>query len=114
LSESSTTNEIMNGSGLNLAAAAHVFPPYREGTSVNPSTIYRWITTGVRLPDGSQLRLEARRIGGRWLTSREAIQRFIEAQTPRFEDHPAPQPHTSTRAAKAAEQAGRELDRVGI
>jgi hypothetical protein len=57
----------------------------------------------MRLPDGSTLRLEAARLGGRWLTSRAAVWRFLAAQTP---DLSAGEPPT-TRAAKtrSAEQA---------
>jgi hypothetical protein len=110
----SITDEILSGGGLNLAAAAAIFPPYRGEKRVNPSTIYRWIAEGVELPDGSRLRLEARRAGGRWLTSRGAIERFIEAQTPPTDDEPTPKPRTPRQRTKAAERAGRELDRIGI
>jgi hypothetical protein len=82
--ESPITHEILSGSGLNLRQSARCFPPYRENRPVSPSTVFRWIRSGVRLPDGTQLRLEARRLGGRWLTSREAMRRFIDAQTPPF------------------------------
>src|SRR5262249_39553753 len=114
VTESTITQEILSGSGLNLGQAARCFPPYRESKPVNPSTIFRWITNGVQLPGGARLRLEARRVGGRWLTSREAVQTFIAAQTPRGDDAPTPEPRTPRQHAKAAERAGRELDQIGI
>ncbi len=112
MSESSITQEILSGSGLNLGQAAQCFPPYRESRPVNPSTIFRWIISGVRLPDGARLRLEARRVGSRWLTSREAVRRFIDAQTPNL-DATATQ-RTPTQRTKAAERAAKELEQVGI
>src|SRR5262245_37101128 len=113
MNEPTITNEILNGNGLNLAAAARLFPPYRGTKPINPSTVFRWIMSGVRLSDGSLLRLEARRIGGRWLTYREAVERFIDKQTPRFSDDPVPQSRMLRRHTKAAERAGRELDKIG-
>ncbi|WP_168564023.1 DUF1580 domain-containing protein [Crateriforma spongiae] len=44
------------------------------------STLVRWITIGVG-PGQGKVRLEAARIGCQWMTSRQAITRFIEART---------------------------------
>jgi len=44
----------------------------------NVATIWRWAHQGVR-----GVRLEAVPVGGRWFTSREAIQRFLTAQAQR-------------------------------
>jgi hypothetical protein len=51
---------------------------------VSFSTILRWVTIGALSPDGKRVRLDAVRLGGRWITSREALQRFAEALTPEF------------------------------
>jgi hypothetical protein len=114
VSEADITNEILSGSGLNLGQAARCFPPYRESRPVNPCTIYRWITSGVRLPNGTRLRLEARRVGGRWLTSREAVRRFIDEQTPSIDTASAPRAPTPTQRAKRAERAAKALEEAGI
>jgi hypothetical protein len=113
VTDSTITQEILAGSGLNLGQAARCFPSYRDSKPVNPSTIFRWIMSGVRLADGMRLRLEARRVGGRWLTSRQAIQRFIDEQTPRFDDDRS-EPDTSRQREKTAERAGIELGKLGI
>jgi hypothetical protein len=55
-------------------------------------SLWRWILRGVPGPDGRRVRLEAVRCGGKWLASREALQRFTEAITPRF-DVKRPQRH---------------------
>src|SRR5687768_8061925 len=92
--------EITAGHGRSLSQAARLFPAYRGNRPVSPSTVWRWIFEGVRLADGSRLRLGAARIGGRWLTSAQAIQRFIEAQTPSFTDgDPAAAPRTARQRA---------------
>jgi hypothetical protein len=106
--------EIAGGEGLSLPQAARLLPSYRAGKPVNSATIWRWITSGIRLPDGTHLRLEACRLSGRWLTSRQALQRFIEGQTPA---RGAVQPAfagTPGRRRKAAERAGAELTKAGI
>jgi hypothetical protein len=105
--------EITAGSGLNLGAAARRFPSYRGSRPVNCSTIFRWITSGVRLRDGTRLRLEAARVGGRWLTSGAAIERFITRQTPQFSDIPAPARNTERQRERAAQAAGKLLEAMG-
>jgi hypothetical protein len=95
---------------ISLAAAARLFPPGRRG---RPLTI-SWITDGVRAPGGERIRLEAARAGGRWITTTEAVQRFIERQTPNLDrDKPLP-PRSPHKRQRAPEKAALELERAGI
>src|SRR5262245_24463868 len=71
---------------LSLTQAAKTLPPGRAGRPVSMSCMLRWVLEGVRLPSGERVRLEAIRLGGRWLTSKEALQRFADAQTPQLID----------------------------
>jgi hypothetical protein len=114
VTESTITAEVLAGSGLSMAQAARRFPPFRENKPIAPSTVFRWILDGVRLPDGSRVRLEAVRCGGRWLTSGPAIERFIARQTPSLETSPEPTPRTARKRERAAELAGRELEQMGV
>jgi hypothetical protein len=98
---------------LSLAAAARMIPSGRRGRPCNLSTIFRWIIDGVRLPSGEVVRLEAVRLGGRWLTSAEAIQRFADRHTPEPGEKPLPTRTPNTRG-KAATKAGKELERAGL
>jgi hypothetical protein len=41
--------------------------------TVNPSTTFRWVTNGAKGPGGRVVKLEAVRVGGRWITSRAAL-----------------------------------------
>jgi hypothetical protein len=99
-----------------LKDAARLVPPGRNGRKTHLSTLIRWITIGARSPAGERVRLEAVRLGGRWLTSREALQRFAAALTPVADCPPAPAPPPRTPAARrrATERAGRELERLGF
>jgi hypothetical protein len=100
---------------LSLPQAARRFPPYRRGRPVNPSTVWRWVFVGVRLPGGRRVRLDAVRLSGRWLTSVEAIERFIRAQTPRLgETAGTPAPRTPGRRRRDSERAAAELGKAGI
>jgi hypothetical protein len=45
------------------------------------TTVYRAVTKGNLLPNGQRLCLEAVRISGQWVTSREAIGHYVEAMT---------------------------------
>ena len=68
---------------LSLGEAAALLPAGRKGERCHLSTLLRWIQRGARGPTGERVYLEGVRLGGRWLTSREAIGRFVAALTPR-------------------------------
>jgi hypothetical protein len=114
VTETTVTTEVLAGAGLSLSQAAGRFPAFRENKPISPGTVYRWISDGVRLPDGSRVRLEAVRLGGRWLTSGPAIARFIARQTPSLEANSEATPRTARQRERAAERAGRDLERMGM
>jgi hypothetical protein len=99
---------------LSLADACRLVPPGRGGKRTHLSTFVRWIRNGAPGPQGERIRLEAVRLGGRWMTSREALQRFAERLTPRLGDAPATSSPTVRQRQGAAERAGRELEKLGI
>jgi hypothetical protein len=92
-----------------LAEAARLVPAARNGKRCHESTLFRWITKGIR-----GVKLEALRLGGRWVTSREALQRFAERLTPDLEATPRPVPRSPARRRRASERAAKELERIGI
>lgn len=92
----SIQSEIIAGDALGLSAAARLLPAHRGEGRASASTIWRWIRTGTRTGDGRVVRLEAARIGGRWLTSKAAITRYMSALTPIT---PSATPRTPTRTA---------------
>jgi hypothetical protein len=98
---------------LPLSEAARRLPPYR-GKATHLSTVLRWVLTGARGPAGEKIRLEAIRLGGRWLTSAEALQRFAERLTPNLHPAPTPAPRTPTARRRASEQAAKKLEALGI
>ena len=100
---------------LSLSQAARLLPPGRGDRPVTLSCVLRWVLRGARSPSGELVRLEAVRLGGRWLTSREALQRFSEALTPDLTGgQTAPTPRSRGRRQRASERAGRELERLGL
>ena len=105
--------ELRNETLLTLNQAARLLPPSRCGRPVHLSCIFRWVRDGVRLLDGSRVRLEAIRLGGRWLTSVEALERFAAAQTPNLADRPQ-LPRTFTIRRLASERAEAHLQKLGI
>src|SRR5262245_19598781 len=99
---------------LGLCDAARRLPPARGGRPVHLSCALRWITARVPGPDGQRVRLEGVRVGGRWLTSEEALARWAERLTPRLDKDPAPPPHSSAKRRRASERAAAELERRGV
>jgi hypothetical protein len=57
---------------LNLDEAARRLPLHRGGRPVSPATLWRWIQRG---------QLEGLRLGSRWLTSTQALQRYCNRRT---------------------------------
>jgi hypothetical protein len=120
--------EIAAGHALSLPEVARRMPSYRrkrtggtdekpeygEPLSVSPCTVWRWITEGVRLPDGRRVRLEAARVSGRWLTSEQALARWLAAQTPDLDAPTPPAPRSPGRRAAERRAAGATLDAAGI
>ena len=78
--------DLANETTLSLTQAARLLPAGRGGRPMTLSGILRWILKGARSPGGQVVRLDAVRLGGRWVTSKQAIQRFAEALTPTFSD----------------------------
>jgi len=106
--------KILNGEKLiGLAAAAKLLPGHRGGESLDTSTMFRWITRGV-LIGGQRHHLEAVRAGTRWLTSAEAVARFIELLTavssPSVDC--APLPGTPSQRNRNANDASKQLDEL--
>ena len=103
---------------ISLAAAAKLVPGHRANANVNASTVWRWICKGAKTTAGAVVKLEAVRIGQRWLTSREALDRFIQNLTdgstgPTSATPPTTLPITSPSArARRAEAATNELDQL--
>jgi hypothetical protein len=96
---------LQNEAPISLEAAA-------KAVKTHFSTVFRWALKGCRAPDGTVVRLEALRLGGRWVTSHEAVQRFALALTPCLEATPTPR--SAGKRQKASERAGRELEKLGI
>ena len=111
---STVAAEVAAGDVLTCPQLARRCPSTRQSRPLHPSTVLRWMLSGVRTAAGLTVRLEAVRLGGRWVTSAAAYQRFVEAQTPSLKANPMPRTPTPTQAAKRAERAAKALEQVGI
>ena len=82
------------------------------GTGGKPcdfTTVYRAVTKGNLLPNGEKLRLEAVRISGQWVTSRQALVRYVEAMTAAWTSETG---ERLTMPSKTNKARARELARV--
>ncbi len=105
--------DLTTESPLSLSQAARLLPPGCGNRPVTLSCLLRWVLRGARAPSGELVRLEAVRLGGRWVTSREALQRFAEALTPRLSDKP-PSPRTPAARERASARAAEQLEKLGV
>lgn len=73
------------------------------------STLHRWRLRGIK-----GVRLETCRIGGKRVTSREAVQRFNERVTAAADGEPAPRPETDAAREKRLAKVEAECAAAGI
>jgi hypothetical protein len=99
-----------------LSEAARRIPSRRRGKSLHPATLTRWILGGVRLRDGTILRLNSRRLPGGWTVSDAAVDEFVNALTLDRRGLLAPDSlvHESAGRREKLERVVRELDGLGL
>jgi hypothetical protein len=90
----------LNETVVGFAEAARRLPRLRRDRPVNPATLWRWASSGLR-----GVRLETCRIGGTRCTSLEALARFFAALEGRTATPPTAPP---------AGKVDAELARTGI
>lgn len=99
---------------LTLNQTAKRLPCGRQGRPMHMSAVLRWIISGLPGPNGRRVRLEALRVGGRWVSSEEALQRFAQRLTPRLEDDTTLSPRTASQRERASARAAEKLANEGI
>lgn len=111
MSDSTSRNEQLIG----LSDIAKLIPSRRRPGSLSTNAIFRWVRKGVRRADGTFIRLEAHMVAGRLLTSREALNRFIEAQNvPAQLIAPLAQSRSPARRERESANAADALSKAGI
>jgi hypothetical protein len=106
--------DLSTESTISLNHVPPLLPPGRRGARVSFSCLLRWVIDGVKSPSGEVVRLEAARLGNRWITSREALQRFADRLTPKTGDSPPVPAPTPNQRERAAQKAAAELAAMGI
>src|SRR5262245_26237863 len=104
--------DITTETPISLTQASRLCPPGRGGKTPALSCLLRWIMYGVDGPNG-RVKLEGARLGGRWFTSVQALQRFIERCTPAT-DEPVRIPRSPSRRQRESDRAAAELAKCGI
>ena len=67
---------------ISLAEAGASIPSRHRGKHVNGATVWRWCRKGLRTADGRQVFLGHIRVGGHYVTSSEALERFCQSMNP--------------------------------
>jgi hypothetical protein len=84
-----------------LSEAVRYVPSGRDGRTISPAALVRWIKEGSKLRDGSRLKLKATRMPGGWLTSQAWVREFLDALTADKNGSLVPFPGAEERAAQA-------------
>jgi hypothetical protein len=89
-----------------------------NGKPTHLSTALRAITKGIKSPLGDRVFLEALRLGGRWITSREAVERFTARLTAAAlgdtSNVGAPPNRTTRQRQRELDRVDRELTQAGF
>jgi hypothetical protein len=103
---------------ITMREAARLYGSSRDGRPTHVSTIVRHIVRGTRLRSGEIVRLEGARIGGKWVTTRQSIQRYVERLTAAVLTEGdlagVPTISSSTRRQRELKRVDHELDEAGI
>lgn len=106
------TSSILDQKLISLSVAARRFPGRRdENRPVNGSTIFRWVTKGVKSTSGKIVKLRATKAGSRWFTTEESLCKFCEELSAGADVVPAPRSPTARN--RASERAAKELESMG-
>ncbi len=108
MSAETTVNRLMGEDKVTLVEAARLV-----GVGVHPTTVTRWCRKGVRLATGAVVRLEYLRAGAKFITTKQALARFLAAQT-EIPEAAGPVVRSPAERRRAAVDAGRELEALGI
>lgn len=100
--------DIFTESTLTINEACHLLPRGRKGSKPHFATVYRWIVDGVKSADGTVVKLEAARIGAKWVTSKEALTRFVDrlgrSSSANTDETPTRRPSIRQKASERAEK----------
>jgi hypothetical protein len=99
---------------ISLSQLTRLLPPGRSNRPVTISCVLRWIMDGMKDHNGQIVRLEGIRVGGRWLTSIEALNRFADRLTPNLDGQHPTLPRSPTARKRESERAALELEKLGI
>lgn len=102
-------HDLTTESLISLPEVLQLLPPGRRGKRPHLSTVVRWIARGTQ-----GVRLEAIRLGGRWVTSREALQRWAERLTPAPDDTITQTPRSAAARRRGSQRALAALKKIGI
>jgi hypothetical protein len=92
-----------------VSAFGRLVLPLAREFGLHPATLHRWRERGVLGADGNRRRLLMTRLGGRWYVRDEDLSAFFAALAATEGE-----PRTPASTTHSAEQAARELDRIGI
>lgn len=95
---------------VSLSQAAKELPRLRNNRPVSPVTLYRWAKYGSK-----SVILETAQFGGRVVTSRQAVRRFLEACAAARSGKPIPQQtQRPGPAVITVDESCRALDAAGV
>lgn len=110
----SMVDRILTEGPIGAAAAGRLLGTYRGGRTATAAAVIRYVRSGVSVR-GAIIKLEGIRVaGGRYVTSRAALIRFVAAMNQPDATVNSTVPQTLSSRRRAADDAERELDAMGV
>jgi hypothetical protein len=94
---------------MRLGKAAATIPSTKGDSTVHPTTVLKWIRRGVKLPDGTILKLDAVKRPGGWTVRESDIREFLKQYADAAAGAPVP---ARGPVVVASARRRRELDLV--
>ena len=113
MSAEEMVNRLLSEDKLSMRQAGKLMGDVQGQPPIHPTTVARWCLKGIKIRSGVVARLDHIRVGGRLLTSRQAITRWLAVQTETTATEDIG-PRTPAQRNRAADQAAEELERLGI
>src|SRR5262249_34736572 len=99
---------------IGVAEASRFMGVYRSGRPGDPTTRTRWCLDGIKLPDGTRLRLDHIRVSDRVMTTKAALLRFLAAQQDPASIGSAARPRSPAERSRAHAKADAALTAAGV
>jgi hypothetical protein len=103
-----------NDKDMRVGQVARQVPSTKGEGTIHTTTVLKWIRRGVRLPDGTILRLRARKRPGGWMVNQSDLDEFLERYATAAAEERDLEVSVSARRQRELDRVDRRLKAHGL